>query len=116
MYSFEGEYRRTPQQKLCGASSVLDRDQLLTHARQQRLEREQQRKRCRCSVLIQAYVRSFVVRCRAKREQRILFDGLLKDCAKKAVSVETLESATRKLLFFYWDGEDKQKLVRFCIQ
>lgn len=42
MYSFEGDFRRKPQQNLAGASSRqnMSRDALLLKAQQERLKRE----------------------------------------------------------------------------
>lgn len=42
MYSFEGEFRRRPQQNLAGASAYqnLSRDALLKKAHQERIKRE----------------------------------------------------------------------------
>lgn len=111
MYSFEGEYRRRPQQNFSGASDVLQRDQLVAKARQERLEREQQRKRNRCSIVIQAHIRSFLRRCQEKKKQRSDFDRLLKGSGKSGINLQALELATRKLLFFYYQSEDSQRLV-----
>ena len=40
MYSFEGEFRRIPQQNLAGASKQEERQELLDRAHEGRLKRE----------------------------------------------------------------------------
>lgn len=40
MYSFEGEFRRVPQQNLAGASKQEERQELLHRAHEDRLKRE----------------------------------------------------------------------------
>jgi len=115
MHSFEGQYRRTPQQKLSGDSYVLGRDELLSRARQQRQERENHRKRIECCTLIQSYTRSYLVRTNNKRQQRVEFDQLLKDLSKSPNNAQKLEAAVKRLLFFYWPKDDKARLVSLVI-
>lgn len=110
MYSFEGDYRRKPQQRLGGASVVLERDELISRARHQRQEREQQRKRYQSTLLLQACARGFTVRSKEKRKHRTEYDALFKEWNRKKIPLDVLSTATKKLLFFYEDRKDRQRL------
>jgi len=70
MYSFEGDYRRKPQQNLSGASRRDERAVLLQHAQLERLKREQQRKKHDAALKIQAHIRSFVTRMMRRNRQQ----------------------------------------------
>lgn len=110
MYSFEGDYRRKPQQRLGGASVVLERDELILRARYQRQEREHQRKRYQSTLLLQACARGFTARSKEKRKHRTEYDALLKEWSRKKIPLDVLCLATKKLLFFYEDRKDRPRL------
>ncbi|KAF6199134.1 hypothetical protein GE061_007159 [Apolygus lucorum] len=74
MYSFEGNYRRRPQQNLAGASRQPDKNELLMRAHLERQKRQNDRKRIESAIKIQAYVRGFLTRCSLKRVRREQFD------------------------------------------
>lgn len=111
MYSFEGEYRRKPEQCLAGASYITERNELLQHARQQRQKREEHRKRTRSTILIQAFCRSYLTRKKIKGIERIKFDGIVQDLKSQPLSENVLNILVKKLLFFYSEEEDRNRLV-----
>ncbi|XP_063238622.1 ubiquitin-protein ligase E3C isoform X2 [Bacillus rossius redtenbacheri] len=114
MYSFEGEFRRKPQQNLAGASKKHERDELLHKAQFERQKREEVRKQFTSSIQIQAAVRSFLARQRQKRLQRQAFDELLAcHAAQRAPADAPLAALASRLLFFYAE-EDCGRLVALC--
>ena len=111
MFSFDGKYRRTPQQNLAGASRRDEKAALLQHAQLERLKREQRRKKDDAVVKIQAHVRSFVRRQLIKKLQRDDFDKMQQVLGNKQLNVEDLVLFLRKLLFFYYRTEDASRLI-----
>ena len=101
MYSFEGDYRRKPQQNLAGASRRDEKAALLEHAHLERIKREQQRIKHNSIVKIQAIVRSFIFRQRVKHYERREFDKLQQTISMKQLKLDELIPFIRKLLFFY---------------
>ncbi|KZC14784.1 Ubiquitin-protein ligase E3C [Dufourea novaeangliae] len=103
MYSFEGDYRRKPQQNLAGASRRDDRAEksvLLQHAQLERLKREQQRRRHNAALKIQAFVRGFIIRKHMKIIMRKEFDEQQQVSGRRNINLEDLTVYFRKLLFF----------------
>lgn len=111
MYSFEGDYRRKPQQNLSGASRRDEKSVLLQHAQLERLKREQQRKKHDASLKIQAYVRSFVTRRLVGAQKRREFDEAQQVVGRRNLSLEELVPYLRKLLFFYNHALDANRLI-----
>lgn len=111
MYSFEGDYRRKPQQNLAGASRRDEKAALLQHAQLERLKREQQRRKHNAVVKIQAYIRSFVKRTLMKKCQRYEFDKMQQSLGNKTLNVEELVLYIRKILFFYQPIEDSNRFI-----
>ena len=111
MYSFEGDYRRKPQQNLAGASRRDEKAALLQHAQLERLKREQERRKHEAVVKIQAYGRSFVARQLMKKWQRYEFDKMQQALGTKPINIEELVPYLRSLLFFYHRSEDASRLV-----
>ncbi|CAF4795444.1 unnamed protein product [Pieris macdunnoughi] len=111
MYSFEGDFRRKPQQNLAGASaqSKTDRDGLIHQSQLQRQKREEHRKRLNSTIKIQAYVRSYLTRKRCKQIERQSFDNLFSQVANLDQSMQSVLVA--KLLFFYDHKIDSKRLV-----
>ncbi|XP_077295571.1 ubiquitin-protein ligase E3C isoform X2 [Arctopsyche grandis] len=111
MYSFEGEFRRRPQQNLAGASAYqnLSRDALLKKAHQERIKREDYKKRLISTIKIQAYVRSFINRIKCKNNQRSLFDSCLHQ--NSTLNEIELILLIRRLLFFYDQQKDSSRLI-----
>ena len=111
MYSFEGDYRRKPQQNLSGASRRDERAVLLQHAQLERLKREQQRKKHDAALKIQARIRSFITRrlvCALKRRE---FDEAQQAAGRRNLSLEELVPYLRKLLFFYDHALDANRFI-----
>ncbi|XP_033342932.2 ubiquitin-protein ligase E3C [Megalopta genalis] len=114
MYSFEGDYRRKPQQNLAGASRRDDKAEkslLLQHAQLERLKREQQRRRHYAALKIQAFVCGFIVKKRTKIIVRKEFDELQQTTGLRNFNLEDLIVYFRKLLFFYDFSLDTGRLV-----
>ncbi|KAI8438743.1 hypothetical protein MSG28_011151, partial [Choristoneura fumiferana] len=111
MYSFEGDFRRKPQQNLSGASSQrkTDRDALILQTQQQRQKREEHRKRLNSTIKIQAYVRSYLTRKHCKQNEREEFDNIFPKVS--ADNADMLCALVSKILFFYDDKEDSSRLV-----
>nr|XP_037288795.1 ubiquitin-protein ligase E3C-like [Rhipicephalus microplus] len=74
MYSFEGEYRKRPQQSLGGASKKVGLDDLLRKSALRRQNREESRRQEEAALKIKAYGRGFLSRRRLARELRQKFD------------------------------------------
>ncbi|KYM98999.1 PREDICTED: ubiquitin-protein ligase E3C [Cyphomyrmex costatus] len=111
MYSFEGDYRRKPQQNLSGASRRDERAVLLQHAQLERLKREQQRKKHDAALKIQARIRSFVIRKLVCAQKRNEFDEAQQAIGRRNLSLEELVPYLRKLLFFYNRALDANRLI-----
>ncbi|EFN77772.1 ubiquitin-protein ligase E3C isoform X1 [Harpegnathos saltator] len=111
MYSFEGDYRRKPQQNLSGASRRDEKAVLLQHAQLERLKREQQRKKHVAALKIQAYVRSFIIRKLVCAQKRREFDEAQQVTGRRNLTLEELVPYLRKLLFFYNHALDANRLI-----
>ena len=111
MYSFEGDYRRKPQQNLAGASRRGEKSALLQHAHLERLKREEERNKHNAALKMQAHVRSFIIRQAVKKHERNEFDKLQQALGGKQLSAETLAPFIKKLLFFYTYKHDGNRLI-----
>lgn len=111
MYSFEGDYRRKPQQNLSGASKRDEKAVLLQHAQLERLKREQQRKKHDAALRIQSYVRSFVTRKLICAQKRREFDEAQQAAGRRNLNLDELVPYLRKLLFFYNHTFDANRLI-----
>ncbi|KAG7205243.1 hypothetical protein KM043_018323 [Ampulex compressa] len=111
MYSFEGDYRRKPQQNLAGASRRDEKAVLLQHAQLERLKREQQRKRHDAALKIQAHVRSFLVRKFMRMAKRLEFAEMQQIADRRNLNLEELVPYFQRLLFFYDSRIDGVRLV-----
>ncbi|XP_045771011.1 ubiquitin-protein ligase E3C [Maniola jurtina] len=111
MYSFEGDFRRKPQQNLAGASAQrkTDRDALILQSQQQRQKREEHRKQLHSAIKIQAFVRSYLTRKHCKQLEREEFDNIFSKCDAENQSLMSWLLA--KILFFYDDQKDCARLV-----
>ncbi|KAL1478537.1 hypothetical protein MTO96_016222 [Rhipicephalus appendiculatus] len=74
MYSFDGEFRKRPQQSLGGASKKVGLDDLLRKSALRRQNREESRRQEEAALKIKAYGRGFLSRRRLARELRQKFD------------------------------------------
>lgn len=111
MYSFEGDYRRKPQQNLAGASRRDEKAALLQHAQLERLKREQLRQRHDSAVKIQAQIRQFVTRQLRRKHERHNFDAAHKTFANRQPRLEEIVPLLRRLLFFYDEIVDASRLI-----
>ncbi|XP_063395378.1 ubiquitin-protein ligase E3C [Cydia fagiglandana] len=111
MYSFEGDFRRKPQQNLSGASAQrkTNRDALILQTQQQRQKREEHRKRLNSTIKIQAYVRSYLTRKHCKQSEREEFDNIFPKV--NADDIDLLCALVVKILFFYDGKVDSSRLV-----
>ncbi|XP_015109716.1 ubiquitin-protein ligase E3C [Diachasma alloeum] len=110
MYSFEGDYRRRPQQNLAGASRRDEKAALLQHAQLERNKREQQRKRQNAALKIHAQTRSYLIRQSVKRNCRIEFDRARSQVQGRLQTTELIPYI-RTLLFFYDAKIDYERLI-----
>uniref|UniRef100_A0AAY5EN53 Ubiquitin-protein ligase E3C n=1 Tax=Electrophorus electricus TaxID=8005 RepID=A0AAY5EN53_ELEEL len=107
MFSFEGDFRRTPKVSLGGASRKV----------RKRLGLDE-RRRLKNAIIIQSYIRGFHERKRQHAIQRALFDRSVSQ-AQSLHSPALVDSATlrllgRQLLFFYCHSEDTHRLIWLC--
>ncbi|KAJ8735730.1 hypothetical protein PYW07_007350 [Mythimna separata] len=111
MYSFEGDFRRKPQQNLAGASAQhkTDRDALILQSQQQRQKREEHRKRLNSTIKIQAYVRSYLTRKHCKQHEREQFDSIFPRVNPD--DQQMICALVAKVLFFYDAQLDYSRLV-----
>lgn len=111
MFSFDGDYRRTPVQSLGGASHSSDRDTLIRKAQVERQKRAEFRQQNNGATVIQSYARSFILRQRIKEHQRQIYDDWV---AKNGVlNDDKLEHVLKRILFFYYhkNKKDGERLV-----
>ncbi|XP_018909316.2 ubiquitin-protein ligase E3C-like isoform X2 [Bemisia tabaci] len=111
MYSFEGQFRRLPEQNLAGASRKQERDELLQKAHFDRKKREDDRKRLVCAVQLQAAIRSFIARQKVKAILRSEFDQAVKQSERQSVDLNALGQLSTRLLFFYKAEVDNHRLI-----
>lgn len=105
MFSFEGNYKRTPSQNLGGASHTNDRETLIRRAQTERQKRAEIRKQHTGAITIQSCVRSFLCRIKCKQDARTVFDQYL--TAVGLTNPEQLEYLLRCILFFYDNRNEK---------
>lgn len=111
MYSFEGDYRRKPQQNLAGASRRDEKSALLHHAQLERFKREQQRKRHNAALKIQAVVRSYIIRKLTQIAKRREFDEEQQIAGRRNLNFDDLVPYCQKLFFFYNHTLDANRLI-----
>ncbi|CAH1243767.1 UBE3C [Branchiostoma lanceolatum] len=113
---FSGHFRTKPTVALGGASRKEPRDELLKRAQEEREKREEQRRRQNASITIQSYTRGMWVRNEQKDHQRMLYDACLMDMERGQVTPDpsNLSWLARRLLFFYTQQQDTDRLVKLC--
>ncbi|XP_045160514.2 ubiquitin-protein ligase E3C-like [Mercenaria mercenaria] len=111
MYSFEGDFRRKPQQSLRGASKKEDKDTLLKNAQEQREKREEQRLMLENAIKIQSFYRGYRVRKKQREGLRQEFDAQQTMFQKAPPTVDALYSMVSKICHFYTDRKDGPRLV-----
>ncbi|XP_050023140.2 ubiquitin-protein ligase E3C [Dermacentor andersoni] len=104
MYSFEGEFRKRPQQSLGGASKKVGLDDLLRKSALRRQNREECRRQEEAALKIKAFARGFLSRQRLAHELRQGFD------ANSRVSSD-LGPLLRSLPLFYNANLDMERLA-----
>lgn len=111
MFSFDGSYKRTPSQRLGGASQTNDRETLIRRAQQERQKRAECRKQQLGAVVIQSHVRSFLVRIKCKQYARDQFDQYLQTV--DLADAQQLEYLLKSLIYFYYikNEKDGERLV-----
>ncbi|XP_064626388.1 ubiquitin-protein ligase E3C-like isoform X2 [Lineus longissimus] len=113
MFSFEGDFRRKPLQSLRGASRKDQTADLLLRNQKERQKREDQRKRLSSAIKIQSFYRGATTRASQKNVERERFDAVFTKTQRKQTYME-LHLLTKKLLFFYSDATDSQRLTNLC--
>ncbi|KAK0087468.1 hypothetical protein PV325_000909 [Microctonus aethiopoides] len=111
MYSFEGDYRRKPQQNLAGASKRNEKAVLLQHAHLERMKREEYRQRNNAAIKIQAQTRSFLARQLMKKAIRCEFDNGKAQWCSKHIDIDNLVPFVRALHFFYNSTDDSSRFI-----
>lgn len=116
MFSFDGNYKRTPSQRLGGVSTTNDRETLIRRAQQERQKRAEIRRQNSGASIIQASVRSFLSRSKCKERERFAFDQYVKTTGLR--NQENLEYLLKRILFFYYkkNQKDGERLVSMIIQ
>ncbi|CAL1296841.1 unnamed protein product [Larinioides sclopetarius] len=115
MYSFEGEFRRRPQQSLGGASRKVAREELIHKAQRERLQREERRRIIQSATVIQAFVRGSLSRQEEKRKLREEFDQVMKTRLADQSSIlhnpDVFYDQIGNLLHFYNEQQDSSRLI-----
>uniref|UniRef100_A0A3Q2XY11 Ubiquitin-protein ligase E3C n=1 Tax=Hippocampus comes TaxID=109280 RepID=A0A3Q2XY11_HIPCM len=114
MFSFEGEFKTRPKVSLGGASKkVISKASLLHRTQEERRKREDERKRLKSAIIIQSYVRGYQDLKRQYAIQRATFD----ECANQTphiLEAPTLSLLSRRLIFFYRQSVDANRLIWLC--
>lgn len=111
MYSFEGEFRRKPEQNYAGASVHEPVSNLIQRARYEREKREEARREQRRVIRVQSCVRSFLTRKKIKHHYRTLFDNTVSNLKNKQLSEEVISDLVKNLVFFHDREIDSQRLI-----
>lgn len=113
MYSFEGEFRRRPQQSFGGASRKLERKELINRAALERQQREDRRRKNQAAVTIQAFYKGVRIRRLEQIKQRSSFDDIVArfDISASGNDPNVVASIIGKFLFFYSENKDQQRIL-----
>ncbi|XP_069940779.1 ubiquitin-protein ligase E3C isoform X2 [Cherax quadricarinatus] len=116
MWSFEGDYRRKPQQRLGGASKTknLERSELLNQLKSDREERERQRRREAAALTIQSWTRAMLSRKRTKQDLRQQFDSKLALAKVRGISDASAIKLVALLIRIFNAKEDCERLLMTC--
>ncbi|XP_015782602.1 ubiquitin-protein ligase E3C [Tetranychus urticae] len=112
MFSFEGNFKSKPEQRLGGASKKLTREQLIQKNAEERRQRETLRKQIHAVTKIQSVFRSYLIRKRLFNELRQQFDqefNRLTNCQKNCNVF--LTNTCQRLLLFYHPSSDGSRLL-----
>ncbi|XP_048462036.1 ubiquitin-protein ligase E3C [Rhincodon typus] len=118
MFSFEGDFKTRPKVSLGGASRKEEKASLLHRTQEERRKREEERRRQRNAVIIQSFLRGYRDRKQQHMVQRSEFDdyvSLAQLGGNFSISDgHNLTVLIRKLLFFYKQNEDLDRLTWIC--
>uniref|UniRef100_A0A8C1EPY4 Ubiquitin-protein ligase E3C n=1 Tax=Cyprinus carpio carpio TaxID=630221 RepID=A0A8C1EPY4_CYPCA len=108
MFSFEGDFRRTPKVSLGGASRKVSFP----------CDMMDERKRLKNAIIIQSYIRGYQDRKQQYAIQRGCFDRCVCQCQSgsgpQLTDSAILSQLARQLLFFYRLSEDRQRMIWMC--
>ncbi|XP_073999026.1 ubiquitin-protein ligase E3C [Rhodnius prolixus] len=111
MYNFDGEYRRTKEQNLAGASKLASgKDELISRAHKERMKRQMERKRETSAVRIQKVIRGFLCRLRLKKKFNLEFGECLQLCKHRQTMPSDVQYLIARLHFISHAGICKQHL------
>jgi len=119
MYSFDGNFKRTPSQSLGGASRQEPKSALLERTQENRRQREEHRKRVSSAVCIQSFYRACKVREKLRCQARVEFDSLCSSIQQGSSILDCDASLARiitPLLFCYRAQLDSTRLTWLCQQ
>ncbi|KAG0696844.1 Ubiquitin-protein ligase E3C [Chionoecetes opilio] len=116
MWSFEGDYRRKPQQRLGGASKTrnIERSDLLSQLKADRDERESQRRREAAALTLQAWARGVLSLRRTKLNLRHQFDSHLALVRAQGISEASVIRLIALLIRIFHPREDSDRLLATC--
>lgn len=116
MWSFEGDYRRKPQQRLGGASKTrnIERSDLLNQLKADREERERQRRREAAAVTLQAWARGVLSQRRTKLDLRHQYDSYLALTKAQGISEGSAIRLIALLIRIFHPQEDSDRLLAVC--
>ncbi|KAJ7357796.1 Ubiquitin-protein ligase E3C [Desmophyllum pertusum] len=91
-----------------------ERTSLIQRTQAERQKREDLRRKSACALKIQSFLRGAWVRHQQYKLQRISFDKAVSSIqgSKDIPAASDVRILLRKLLFFYSDSKDAQRLVR----
>ncbi|XP_035826355.1 ubiquitin-protein ligase E3C isoform X2 [Aplysia californica] len=113
MYSFNGDFRQKPIQSLRGASKNEQKETLLRRAQEERLKREDARRRVASATKIQSYYRGFYNRKILRAQLRSEFDRRTQS-DKTLTDPLNLQWCISKLCLFFNEHLDGQRLITTC--
>ncbi|XP_042213682.1 ubiquitin-protein ligase E3C-like isoform X2 [Homarus americanus] len=116
MWSFEGDYRRKPQQRLGGASRTrnIERLELLSQLKNDREERERQRRREAAVLTIQSWTRGMLSQKRTKRDLRLQCDSELALAKVQGITEASAIRLIALLIRIFNAKEDCGRLLLVC--
>ncbi|XP_071542676.1 ubiquitin-protein ligase E3C [Panulirus ornatus] len=116
MWSFDGDYRRKPQQRLGGASRLrnIERSELLNQLKSDREERERQRRREVAAVTIQSWTRAMLSQKLTKQALRQQCDHDLAHAKVYGISENSAIRLIALLIRIFNPREDCERLLVTC--
>lgn len=116
MWSFEGDYRRKPQQRLGGASKSrnIERLDLLNQLKSDREERERQRRREAAAVTLQSWARGVLSQQHTKRDLRHQCDSHLALTKAQGISEASAVRLIALLIRIFHPHKDSDRILTTC--